>query len=141
MGILTAGDYENIRVALDVSLTATALPDSVIAQPVYLGRAEAWVIAQIPDAASATGARLAHIKRAVSLYCASLLAPAVVRLTSLTTQTRDMAWSRATFDPEARAQALLAQAQEAVKLAQSTTSAPAVGMFRVAGGRRGVFNG
>lgn len=110
MTILTALDYPQIRAVLDVSLTSTQLPDDTIGMDIFVGRAEADVLALDPDAETRTGADLQHIKNAAIYFTAALLCPTVVRITSMTAQTRDLAYTRQAFDPEERAAELRALA-------------------------------
>ncbi len=139
MTILTALDYPAIRAALDVSLNAQQLPDATIAQDVFLGAAEAELLQRVPTAASMTGGDLARVKRALVWLTAAYLAHSVVRITSLSVQTRDLSYSRQTFDPDEKAAELRARAGAEIA-ALVTPSATAPGrptMFTLAGGRRG----
>ena len=107
-----------MRSVLDVSLTSSSLADEVIAQDIYHGRAERDVTRIYPDAEEFTGDNEAHAKLAVVLFAASYLAPAIVRITSMTIQGRDANWSKQTFDPEERAIELREQGlQELEKVA------------------------
>lgn len=82
MALLTTADYPAIRAALDVSLTARDLPDSVIGLAIYVGAAEAEVLVRDPLAASRTGAEQQHLVNAAVFLTAALLAPALPDLTS-----------------------------------------------------------
>lgn len=111
MAILTTAEYPAIRAALDVSLNANDLPDSVIGQSVFLDAAEAELLARVPDAATKTGSDLARVKRALIWLTAAYLAGSVVRVTSMTVQTRDLSYSKAIFNPEQKAAELRTRAE------------------------------
>lgn len=144
--ILATTDYPAIRAALDVDLLPANLPDSTIGLTIYKNAA----IQDVYNAYKAAGSsndpasevdpgRQARITRAAIYFCAARLAPAVVRITSLNTQTRDMSYSRQTFDPEARAAELkaMAEAELAPILTPNETIPNRPTMFAVATGCRG----
>lgn len=81
MALLTTADYPAIRAALDVSLTARDLPDSVIGLAIYVGAAEAEVLVRDPVAASRIGAEKQHLVNAAVFLTAAYLAPALPALT------------------------------------------------------------
>ena len=139
MAILSSADYPAIRAALDVSLTAQQLPDATIAQDIFEGAAEADVIKRVPTAESLTGNDLARVKRAAVWLTAAYLAPSVVRLTSLSVQTRDLSYSRQTFDPDEKAAELRARAERefGMLLAPAAVTPSRPTMFTTVGGRRG----
>jgi hypothetical protein len=76
MPILIQADYDAVRQAIEVNLTANDLPDAVIASPIYQGRAEAYVIDRVPTAESATGTAALHLRMATILYTAAYILPA-----------------------------------------------------------------
>lgn len=139
MAILSAADYPAIRAALDVSLNAQQLPDATIGQDIFVGAAEAELLRRVPDAASKTGDDLRRVKRALVWLTAALLAPSVVRITSLSVQTRDLSYSRQTFDPDEKAAELRSRAESEIAMlltpGEATPSLPTV--FTVAAGYRG----
>ncbi len=139
MAILSAADYPAIRAALDVSLNAQLLPDATIGQDIFVGAAEAELLRRVPDAASRTGDDLKRVKRALVWLTAALLAPSVVRITSLSVQTRDLSYSRQTFDPDEKAAELRSRAESEIAMlltpGEATPSLPTV--FTVAAGYRG----
>lgn len=139
MAILAVGDYPAIRAALDVGLNAQQLPDATIGQDVFLGAAEAELLRRVPTAASMTGANLARVKRALVWLTAAYLAHSVVRITSLSVTTRDMSYSRQTFDPDEKARELRSRAEgEIGMLIEPTQAAPGrPTMFTLAAGGRG----
>jgi hypothetical protein len=80
-----ATDFENTRKAIDVSLTADALPNDVISLDIYKGEA----VSQIESAVAALSAeqktaQAAAIKRAAVLLTAAFIAPKIKVLTSET---------------------------------------------------------
>ncbi len=139
MAILTADDYPAIRAALDVGLNAQQLPDATIAQGIFLEAAEAELVKQVPTAASLTGDDLKRVKRALVWLTAAYLAHSVVRLTSLSVQTRDLSYSRQTFDPDEKAAELRARAQGEIDMLLTPTESAArrPTAFTLAAGRRG----
>lgn len=87
MAILTSADYPAVRYALraDGSLTATALPDAVIGNAVYLGEAEAEMLERYPAALTEVdAARVAQVKTATIYLLGALLAFAIPTLKSET---------------------------------------------------------
>ncbi len=139
MAILTTADYPAIRAALDVELNAQRLPDATIAQDIFAGAAEAELLRRVPDAADLLGDDLARVKRALVWLTAAYLAHSVVRITSMSIQTRDMSYSRQTFDPDEKAAELRSRAEteigQLVTTTATTTARPT--MFTLAAGRRG----
>lgn len=75
-------DYASVRRLVGMWLTPEELPDSVIADPVYLGVAEAQVGLLVPN--WATHPQLDLIKIATAYLTASLLVPAMPDITSET---------------------------------------------------------
>lgn len=137
--LLASGDYPAVRAVLDVSLGDAELPADVIDQPIYAAAAIAEVIDHYPTAESETDtAILARLRRATVYLTAARLAPAVVRITSLTVTRGDVAFSRQTFDPEKRAAELRALAdlelQEIIEPDDTSPSRPT--MFTYARGGR-----
>ena len=139
MPILSNTDYPAIRAALDVGLNAQQLPDAIIAQDIFLGAAEAELVRRVPDAAGKTGDDLNRVKRAAVWLTAALLAHSVVRITSMSIQTRDLSYSRQTFDPDEKAAELRSRAEaEIAMLLTPTDATPArPTMFTLATGGRG----
>lgn len=136
MAILTDADYPDIRAALDADLSDKDLFDATIALTIYAPAADQDVLARDPDAETRTGEAAQRIKRAAIYFCAARLAPAVVRLTSLSISTRDMSYQRATFDPVERAAQLRNLAEE--ELGQVLELDPArPEFFSVGRGQRG----
>lgn len=139
MAILTSLDYPAIRAALDVDLNAQTLPDATIGQDIFLGAAESELLRRVPTAAAMTGNDLARVKRALVWLTAAYLAHSVVRVTSMSVQTRDLSYSRQTFDPDEKARELRSRAEgEIGMLVAPTAATPArPTMFTTVGGRRG----
>lgn len=138
--ILDSTSYPAVRAALDTNLTAADIPDSLLAQTIYLDAAIADVIAHYPTAAAnAVAAQQARITRAAIYFCAARLAPAAIRVTSLSVATRDLSYGRQTFDPEKRAAELRALAEgelaAIVEPDEETPNRPT--MFATAHGYRG----
>lgn len=139
MAILSSTDYPAIRAALDVNLDSSNLPDDVIALDIYSNHADQLVYERDEDADDRTGEDANRIKRAAIYFCAALLAPVVVRITSLAVQTRDVSFNRPVFDPVQRAADLRAMAEAEIdEVLTPTEDAPGrPTMFDVAAGTRG----
>jgi len=138
MALLSAADYPAIRAAIDVSLTARVLPDSVIGLPIYVDAAEAEVLARDPLAESRTGAALQHVTNAAVLLTAALLAPALPGYTaedfSEYSYQRKTDWATRAAELRKRAEAELA----AVLEPENPTTASKPTMFTTAPGTRGL---
>ncbi len=143
MALLTSSDYPEIRALIDAQLTANDLRDSVIGADVHLGQSEREIVARVSNAQAlvdAEGQDGDRVKYAAKCLTAASLVPVAVRLTSLTVQARDMAYSRQAFDPVKRAAELRAMAEATIDqlLADSdrkVVSPPS--MFRRAAAGRG----
>jgi len=103
---LSSTEYPAVRAALDTELNDTTLPDATIALDIYEGAANQDVLDLDPSAASRTGTDGERVLRAAIYFCAARLAPVVVRLTSLSITTRDLAYAKAVFDPDEMAERL-----------------------------------
>lgn len=139
MSILSSTEYPAIRAALDTELDSNSLPDATIALNIYQAAADQDVIDRDPDAESRTGTEAARILRAAIYFCAARLTSAVIRITSLSIQARDMNFSKQTFKPEEKAAELrkLAEIELGEVLTPTDTSPNMPIMFAVATGRRG----
>lgn len=137
MSLLSASDYPAIRAALDVSLKATALPDAVIALPIYQGAAESEVLARDPEAENRSGAALQRVVNAAIFLTAAYLASALPTITAETvgrySYQRDTDWGARAAELRQRADAELA----AVLTPDAAARPLPPGMFAVASGRRG----
>ncbi len=139
MAILTSAEYPAIRAALDTDLTADTLPDEIISLSIYAGAADNDVLKRDPDAESRTGSEATRITNAAIYYCAARLAPAVVRITSLSINTRDLSYQKPTWDPAEKAAELraLADAEIDAVLEPDATVPARPTLFGRAAGRRG----
>lgn len=139
MAILTPDDFPEIRAVIDADLAESDLPDSTINMDIYRGRADSRVIALVPTAESMTGTNATHVRRAAIFFCASYLVPAVVRLTSVSTQTRDLSYQRNLYDPDKLKAGLeAAAAAEIAEVNEPSEEAPnRPTMFARAPGTRG----
>lgn len=139
MSILSLADYPAIRAALDTSLDRSALPDDTIALDIYQGAAEREVQERDPDWATRSGADALRLRAAAVFLTAARLAGAVIRVTSVNVQSRDLSYSRPVFDPAQKAAELRALAEQELT-AVLTPSADTSGrptMFSLASSRRG----
>lgn len=96
MGLIGVSDYNDVRAALDATLDAVSLPDSVISSPIYQGIAEMQIVARVPTAATLTGVEAIQVRVATILLTASLIAPAVPMLTR--EQDKDYSYQRQAID-------------------------------------------
>jgi hypothetical protein len=142
--ILTSAQYPEVLAALDSRLTGGNnqgdVPDSMLDRSIYSKAAIQDVLDRHPTAAAETNeTKQERITRAAVYFCAARLAPAVVRITSLTVQTRDLNFSRQTFDPTKRAAELRQMAEEelAEVLTPSEETPHRPRTFTVARGYRG----
>lgn len=142
MAILEPSDNGAIRAAIDLKLRPADISDDIIKLDIYAGAADQDVLDLDPDAEgrSGTPAEWERIKRAAIYFCAARLCPAVVRLTSVNIQVRDMSYSRQAFDPEKRAAELRQMATEEIAaiLTPSEVTPNRPTMFTVASGTRGL---
>lgn len=139
MTILDETQYEQVRAAIDTSLTEDDLPDATIALDLYAGAANRWLLRRDSDAATRMGDDAASVTLAAVLYCAALLVGAIPRLTQ---ENHDgvTSYTRALETPAQIAERLLARAEDALAgvlepSAPTTASIPT--MFTRASGRRG----
>ena len=137
MTILDASDYPAIRAAIDLSLDSTALPDDVIALPIYLLAADLEVKARDPLWATRADDELALLTNAAIYLTAARIAPAIPRLQGETFG--DYRYQLQAVDWEARAAWLRNQAAEALDtyLAVGDTTIDRPTRFAVARGCRG----
>lgn len=137
----------NIRALIDISLSEGALPDSTIKLDLYSGRAEDWVLEQdanallyLPGAAQENATKAKRVQRAAQLYCAALLCPVIPNITRDDFEGNE-GYTRKPMDYDARAQQLMAEAnEEMLKLTETTpldVTAVMPTMFTVAPGYRG----
>ena len=137
--LLRREDATVIRQAIDVSIGLNELPDDVIWQDIYAGASEREVLAEVSDAASKTGDDLKRCRAAAIYYCAARLVPAVARHLSVTTQARDMSYTRQAMAIEDRIAELRALAdKELYAVATPSDNTPRLPtMFARKSGTRG----
>lgn len=137
--LITSAEYPAIRAALDTELDSDKLPDSIIALSIYKEKARQDVLKRDPDAESRTGDKFTHVQNAAIYLCAALLAPAVIRVTSVNVQGRDLSYQRRIWDPADKAAELreLAEQELAAVLTPTDDTPGMPTMFTVAGGTRG----
>ncbi len=98
MTILTVTEYPQVRAALGIGLDADALPDNTIGLDIYAGRAETMVEARTGAYAALSAANQKRAMRAVILLTASLLAPSIPRLASLSVDNLSMSYAQRDWD-------------------------------------------
>jgi hypothetical protein len=135
--LLTSAAYPSVRAAIDITLGASDLPDSVIALPINLNAADLELKARDPNWASRTGDALISLTNAAIYLTAARLAPAMPQLLSETFG--DYRYQLQAVDWAARAAALRALAEAALDMVldpgDATSDRPT--RFAVASGRRG----
>lgn len=139
MPILDSSHYPAIRSLIDTELSPTQLPDATIGLDIYQGAAESELLDRVPDAASKTGSDEVRVKRALVYLTAARLVHSVVRATSMSVSTRDIAFARPSYDPDEKEAMLRGMAErEIAELLTPTATAPArPTMFRVGSSTRG----
>lgn len=133
-------DYEAIRKAIDITVTAAMLPDTVIGLSIFSGQAESWVDTQDPDWATRTGSAALAIRRAAIYRAAANLVPALPSLTR--EQMGDASFTYATRDLAATVDDLNSKADSEIDLATGADPDPSnldamPTMFVLAPGYRG----
>lgn len=132
MALLNSADYPAIRAAIDVSLDAATLPDSVIAMDINAGAADREVKARVPNAEAQTGDNFQRCRSAAIWLTAANIAPA---LPLLTAEGQDgYSYTRQSRDMERLAQTLREKALDALREVSATTRTP---QFVVGSARRG----
>ena len=136
MAFLTAAEYASIRAALDVSLDADALPDSIIELPIYSGSAELEIYRRDPELYSRTGVHKRRCINAMILLTAAYLAPAMPQITSetlgdVTHGYETINWIKLAAELRGRADSELSS------VISATSVTPVPSMFSVATGGRG----
>jgi hypothetical protein len=128
-----------VRDALDTELDTNSLLDATIARNIYSGAADQDVLALDPDAETRTGEDANRIQRAAVFFCAARLAPVVLRILNLSALTRDLRYSKPTFDPDERANELRGMAVEEINevLVPGGLAESMPRMFSSASGTRG----
>ena len=125
MAILVSANYPDVRAALDTHLSASDLPDDTIALIIYALAADQDVLNLDPDAESRTGEDANRVLRAAIFFCAARLAPAVIKLTSLSITTRDMSYQKKAFDPDERSAELRGMATDLInEIIEPTQTSP-----------------
>jgi predicted nucleic acid-binding protein len=140
VSLIGVGEYPAVRAALDVSLTAAALPDATIALDIFQGAAEREVLDRYPDASSQTGETLLSVIRAAVYLTAANLVGSM--RTETETEVDDLRVRYAPVDSakrygELRAKAELELAALAPTASAEETSARMFTFFGAAPGYRG----
>jgi hypothetical protein len=74
MAILPAARYDDIRLAVDLTVDGSELfPDEVLQSPLVLGRAERWALSLDPLGETRTGDDLEHFHTAIVYQAAAIL--------------------------------------------------------------------
>lgn len=131
---ITAADYPSVRRRIDFDLTDEDLPDAVIEDMIYLEAAVQDVLDIDPDAETRTGDDENRVIRAMILFLAARIAPAMNRVKM--ERYPDYTVQYADSDSRSQIKALRDEAQALLSLV-TNVERPSMFSFRLAQGRRG----
>lgn len=138
--IATAEDYQSVRINISPYLDKTMLPDAVISDYTYSGRAEDTIVERLNDANTLTPAQKLKVKTACILLCAAYLVSRVQQHVQIGTDTDTV--RLAEIDWEKREEKLLSEVEAELDGLVSPQLRGAAGgktltLFNVADGERG----
>ena len=137
--IATAEDYQSVRINISPYVDDSMLPDAVIADYTYSGRAEDTIVERLRSPDTLTPAQRRKVKTACILLCAAYLVSRVQQHVSIGTDTDTV--RLAEIDWEKREEKLLSEVEAELGDLVSTESGAAAGktltLFNVADGDRG----
>lgn len=137
--IATAEDYQSVRINISPYVDDSMLPDAVIADYTYSGRAEDTIVERLRSPNTLTPAQRRKVKTACILLCAAYLVSRVQQHVSIGTDTDTV--RLAEIDWEKREEKLLSEVEAELGDLVSTESGAAGGktlsLFNVADGERG----
>ena len=137
--IATAEDYQSVRINISPYVDDSMLPDAVIADYTYSGRAEDTIVERLRSPDTLTLAQRRKVKTACILLCAAYLVSRVQQHVSIGTDTDTV--RLAEIDWEKREEKLLSEVEAELGDLVSTESGAAAGktltLFNVADGDRG----
>jgi hypothetical protein len=141
--LVTTAQYPAVRAAIDVTLTADALPDSVIGLTIFAGKAERDAIARATNGAaivaSTAGDDFDRLRDVAILLCAALVVPALPQITQESVGQRDYEYRAVAVDPLKRAAQLRAEAAVILAALNGTRLIPT--QFTLATGGRAQSTG
>lgn len=137
--IATAEDYQSVRINISPYVDDSMLPDAVIADYTYSGRAEATIVERLSSPNTLTPAQRRKVKTACILLCAAYLVSRVQQHVQIGTDTDTV--RLAEIDWEKREEKLLSEVEAELGDLVSTESGVVAGktltLFNVADGERG----
>ena len=138
--IATAEDYQSVRINISPYVDDSMLPDAVISDYTYSGRAEDTIVERLKSPDTLTTAQLRKVKTACILLCAAYLVSRVQQHVQIGTDTDTV--RLAEIDWEKREEKLLSEVEaELGDLVSTQSSGAADGksltLFNVADGDRG----
>ena len=137
--IATAEDYQSVRINISPYVDDSMLPDAVIADYTYSGRAEDTIVERLRSPDTLTSVQRRKVKTACILLCAAYLVSRVQQHVSIGTDTDTV--RLAEIDWEKREEKLLSEVEAELGDLVSTESGAAEGktltLFNVAAGERG----
>ena len=139
--IATAEDYQSVRINISPYVDSTMLPDAVIADYTYSGRAEDNIVERLKTPNTLTPAQRRKVKTACILLCAAYLVSRVQQHVQLGTDTDSV--RLAEMDWEKREEKLLTESEvelDGLVIATTQTggdSGKVFNIFQTADGERG----
>lgn len=137
--IATAEDYQSVRVNISPYVDDTMLPDAVIADYTYSGRAEDNIVARLKNPNTLTVAQRRKVKTACILLCAAFLVTRVQQHIQIGTDTDTVRLSE--MDWEKREEKLISESESEldglVKTTETGTGTGTLNIFNVADGESG----
>ena len=137
--IATAEDFQSVRINISPYVDNTMLPDAVIADYTYSGRAEDNIVERLSNPNTLTPAQSRKVKTACILLCAAYLVSRVQQHVQIGTDTDTV--RLAEIDWEKREEKLLSESEAEldglVKTVQTGSGSGKLTIFGVADGERG----
>ena len=137
--IATAEDYQSVRVNISPYVDKTMLPDAVISDYTYSGRAEDNIVERLKNPNTLTLAQQRKVKTACILLCAAYLVTRVQQHLQIGTDTDTVRLSE--MDWEKREEKLISESESEldglVKTTETGTSTGKLNIFNVADGESG----
>ena len=137
--IATAEDFQSVRINISPYIDKTMLPDAVIADYTYSGRAEDNIVSRLKNPNTLTVAQQRKVKTACILLCAAYLVSRVQQHVQIGTDTDTVRLSE--MDWEKREEKLLSESEAEldglVKTTETSAGSGKLNIFNVADGERG----
>lgn len=139
--IASAEDYQSVRVNISPYVDSSMLPDAVIADYTYSGRAEDTIVDRLKNPNTLGTGERRKVKTACILLCAAYLVSRVQQHVQIGTDTDTV--RLAEIDWEKREEKLLSEVEAEldglVKTTETSAGSGKLNIFNVADGARGKF--